>query len=235
VRRSISRPSELAIVRASNDCVDDHEIHTSGLKSPSHSRSSRNLVLSSNHHIMDCFHDFCLACDKSSTTGPYCSQACRLADLDRGGSGSGSGSSSSSSSLTTSSFPTTPTSPSAPSSASAAGSAYVLTPPFNFNGQKRSDSSESGHGRSPQKAYFMWNPSSSRQVPAAASTSPPSQRALTPSSSRTSLTSSTSTDDVLPTPGGGRSRLSQQARLELEDYFNSFEQAKGNKRRPSVR
>ncbi|KAF2864124.1 hypothetical protein K470DRAFT_254458 [Piedraia hortae CBS 480.64] len=32
---------------------------------------------------MECFHDFCLACDKESS-GPYCSQACRLADQDKG-------------------------------------------------------------------------------------------------------------------------------------------------------
>lgn len=175
---------------------------------------------------MDCFHDFCLACDKSSTTGPYCSQACRLADLDRGGS---------SSSPTTSSFSSTPISPSAPSGASPAGSAYVLSPPFDFASQKRSERAETVHGRSPKCGYFMRTLPSSRQVRPASSTYPPSQCILTPSSSRTSLTSSTSSDDAPPTPSGHRSGLSQQARLELEDYFNSFEQAKGNKRRPSLR
>ncbi|KAF2771208.1 hypothetical protein EJ03DRAFT_36728 [Teratosphaeria nubilosa] len=32
---------------------------------------------------MDCFQDFCLSCDRASTTGAYCSQACRLADMER--------------------------------------------------------------------------------------------------------------------------------------------------------
>ena len=34
---------------------------------------------------MDCFLDFCLACDKQTTDGLYCSQACRLADLEKAG------------------------------------------------------------------------------------------------------------------------------------------------------
>ncbi|KAL1304613.1 hypothetical protein AAFC00_003580 [Neodothiora populina] len=35
---------------------------------------------------MDCFPDFCLACDKQTSDGLYCSQACRLADLESAGS-----------------------------------------------------------------------------------------------------------------------------------------------------
>jgi len=35
---------------------------------------------------MDCFPDFCLACDKQTMEGFYCSQACRLADLEKAGS-----------------------------------------------------------------------------------------------------------------------------------------------------
>lgn len=35
---------------------------------------------------MDCFLDFCLACDKQTMEGLYCSQACRLADLEKAGS-----------------------------------------------------------------------------------------------------------------------------------------------------
>lgn len=32
---------------------------------------------------MDCFQDFCLHCDRDCADGPYCSQQCKLADLER--------------------------------------------------------------------------------------------------------------------------------------------------------
>src|SRR5207237_4019701 len=31
---------------------------------------------------MDCFADFCLSCDRQTNGTPFCSQACRLAELD---------------------------------------------------------------------------------------------------------------------------------------------------------
>ncbi|KAF4549998.1 Hypothetical protein D9617_19g103030 [Elsinoe fawcettii] len=35
---------------------------------------------------MDCFPDFCLGCDNQVTAGFYCSEACRMSDIERSGS-----------------------------------------------------------------------------------------------------------------------------------------------------
>lgn len=166
---------------------------------------------------MDCFHDFCLACDNESN-GAYCSQACRLADLERA----------------TTSIPTSPQSPSGPSTArmswqsatSASSSSFVLPPAYNFSDKAASQSpNASTHAYQQQTSYFMRTPAQQSFDQAAAS-----QRALSPSSSRTSL-SSTMSDATASSCGG----ISHQARRELEDYFSSFLQAKAAKRRPSMR
>ncbi|KAK4549948.1 hypothetical protein LTR36_005249 [Oleoguttula mirabilis] len=164
---------------------------------------------------MDCFLDFCLSCDNQSN-GAYCSQTCRLADLEKA----------------STSAPTSPMSPSAPSQArmswqsttSTSGSAFVLPPAYNFSEKVASQSpNASTHAFQSQTSYFMRSPAQQSFDQAAAS-----QRALTPSSSRTSL-SSTMSDATASSSGG----ISHQARLELEDYFSSFHQAKAAKRRPS--
>ncbi|KAF2720781.1 hypothetical protein K431DRAFT_304032 [Polychaeton citri CBS 116435] len=121
---------------------------------------------------MDCFQDFCLACDSACSEGPYCSQACRLADIER------------------SSGSTTPTSPS-----------YVRTP-----SSKRAETS-----------YFSQSLS---QDP----------RALTPSSSRSSLSSNSSS----PNQASSQS-LSYQAQHQLQGYYSSFDQTRAAKRRSSTR
>lgn len=161
---------------------------------------------------MDCFQDFCLACDKqSSGSGPYCSQACRLADLERANT----------------SAPTSPTSPSSPSHSrlswssanSTSASAYVLQPAYDFHSPSQQER--------PQTSYFMRShaPQDTEQPTAS------QQRSLTPSSSRTSLSSTTSNASTTSAAGG----LSEEARLALQGYFNSFRSTKGAKRRPSLR
>ncbi|KAM0715394.1 hypothetical protein Q7P37_008892 [Cladosporium fusiforme] len=133
---------------------------------------------------MDCFQDFCLACDKQCE-GSYCSQSCRLADLEKAPSGTVS-----------------PLTSSHDQSWESSQSSYVLGPAYNFTerDEKRlSTSSASSAGRS-----------------------------LTPSSSRTSL-SSTSSSSV---PSNG---ISKQARAALQDYFSSFDQTRAAKRRSSLR
>ena len=60
---------------------------------------------------MDCFQDFCLACDKQCTEGSYCSQACRLAELERA-----------------SNAPTSPTTPAGFENSYALSSAYGFPP-----------------------------------------------------------------------------------------------------------
>ncbi|EMC97652.1 hypothetical protein BAUCODRAFT_461019 [Baudoinia panamericana UAMH 10762] len=155
---------------------------------------------------MDCFQDFCLACDKESH-GPYCSQACRLADLERGNT----------------SVPQTPLSPSSQSQSrlswSSTASAYVLPPAVDFT-DKNIASSPYTEQQQYQTSYFM---RTSAQQPSTAS----SQRSLTPCSSRTSLSSTTSQSST--------NGVSEQARLQLESYFSSFTQARAAKRRPSLR
>jgi len=160
---------------------------------------------------MDCFHDFCLACD-SQSNGPYCSQACRLADLERA----------------SNSAPTSPLSPSAPSESilswrsSTSASAYVLSPAYNFSSKASESLAEEYR---PRTSYFMRSPAQDLLDEAAAA----SQRSLTPSSSRSSL-SSTSSNGAATASGG----LSQKSRLELQAYFSSFTKAKAAKRRPSL-
>jgi hypothetical protein len=158
---------------------------------------------------MDCFQDFCLACDKQST-GTYCSQSCRLADLERA-------------------TPSTPSSPltssqeaqprlSWSSTKSSTGSAYILSPAFELK-ESTAAQRTSPENRT-QSSYFMRCYSEDTST----------QRALTPSSSRSSLSSTTSEYQV-----ASNGVLSPQARSELDSYFSSFSRAKATKRRSSLR
>ncbi|KAK0807602.1 hypothetical protein LTR02_005181 [Friedmanniomyces endolithicus] len=160
---------------------------------------------------MDCFHDFCLACDKESN-GPYCSQACRMADLERA------------------SPPALPSSPTqaAPSRLSwsslspAPSSVYVLQPAYNFTDKTTSQSVGLDHR--PQTSYFMRYPTEQASDEASL------QRSLTPSTSRSSL-SSTASNGTATSAGG----ISQQSRLELHDYFSSFVKPKTPNRRSTMK
>ena len=51
---------------------------------PSHLQpTSQNHAPSQRHRVkMDCFADYCLSCDRQTNGTPFCSQACRLAELD---------------------------------------------------------------------------------------------------------------------------------------------------------
>lgn len=151
---------------------------------------------------MDCFQDFCLGCDKESTSGPYCSQSCRLADLERANH----------------SVPSSPTSPCARTS-QPSSSGYVLAPAYDFTSKPISD------GRSTRNSYFMWTPAHQT-----AQASEALNRVLTPSSSRSSL-SSTASASSMACHGG----LSEQAKRELQEYFNSFDQTRAAKRRTSLK
>ncbi|TKA83465.1 hypothetical protein B0A55_00558 [Friedmanniomyces simplex] len=163
---------------------------------------------------MDCFHDFCLACDKESN-GPYCSQACRMADLERA-SPAALPSSTSPSQAVTARLSWSSLSPTA-------GSAYVLQPAYDFTDKTGSQSVGLEHR--PQTSYFMRYPTEQ------ASDEASPQRSLTPSSSRSSL-SSTASNGTPTSTGGG---TSQQSRLELHDYFSSFVKAKAPQRRSSMK
>lgn len=146
---------------------------------------------------MDCFHDFCLACDRESTSGPYCSQACRLADLEKA------------------SPPHSPTQPTL-SSGHGTGSAYVLSPAYNF--PSRTDNSPE---HPPSEAA---RPQSSTRDSISKIHQP--QRSLTPSSSRSSLSSNMSTSNG--------TAISEQAKQELQEYFDSFSASRASRRRTSA-
>ena len=164
---------------------------------------------------MDCFHDFCLACDRESTTGPYCSQACRLADLEKA----------------TSSSPNSPGLPSSSphqhpqqqqqsswaSSGLGSGSGYFLPQAYKFPDPSAQQQPDTLHSRQSQPSQSPKR-SPRRQDPV------DSQRSLTPSSSRTSLSSNHSTSNS----------MSEQAKHELQEYFSAFHQTKSSKRRQST-
>ncbi|KAF2200438.1 hypothetical protein GQ43DRAFT_373832 [Delitschia confertaspora ATCC 74209] len=146
--------------------------------------------------------DFCLSCDRQITEGAYCSQACRLADLEKAGSPDSSSNLSSSA-----------------SSSSSSNSRFHLPPAVNFAALK-SPSSSRGFDLSSQQYYSSTNGS---YFASTASSSPPYQRSLTPSSSRTSLSSASSQ----PQSGTG---LSQSAANQLSGYVRSFDQVRDIKR-----
>ncbi|KAK8210269.1 hypothetical protein M8818_003436 [Zalaria obscura] len=167
---------------------------------------------------MDCFPDFCLACDKQSTEGLYCSQACRLADLEKAGT----------------SAPMTPLSPESfnfestswVSSHMGTGSGFYLPPALDFSSWKSTDQTPLSPPTSPRRQSLQVSPSqSSNQQTATASTTP--QRYLSPSSSRSSLTSAMSNMTGAQTTDC----ISEQARHELSGYVSSFDQTREWKRR----
>merc|ERR1712072_70362 len=171
--------------------------------------------------IMDC--DFCLACDKQSPNGAYCSQQCRLADLENASRPA----------------PPSPKSPLAPSNAARLSwssqtsnqdsSNYVLSPAFDFAAANKPGSTsprQIGRDYSTHDSYFMRTPTEQPRSQSIAS-----QRAITHCSLRTSLSSNVSNSGCVSSTSG----ISQKAKAELDGYFSSFSQAKAAKRRPSLR
>ena len=169
---------------------------------------------------MEWCHDFCLGCDRQTVDGePYCSQACRLADLQRACSLSLSPSNLHS--------PTSTSRTTAHSTQmnSSAGSGFHLPPAVNFaaykNGEQSSMQSSSAglHSRSGHGSI------GSARAPQSSMTgsSSNSDQRLTPSSSGTSLSSMSSTakDPV----------YSEEVRNELMGYFAAFGQSRDWKRR----
>lgn len=156
---------------------------------------------------MDCFQDFCLSCDRDSPDGAYCSQQCKLADLER-------------------SNPSSPIEPKSPTQE------RIRSPTYYHHHQSSSSSSSSSSASSsytysapsnstrPRSSYFMWPTNQHEHV---------DQRQLTPSSSRSSLASTASASSI--TPGS----YHRDAKAQLHDFFSSFEQAKAAKRRSSLR
>ncbi|KAI9867189.1 MAG: hypothetical protein M1813_009467 [Trichoglossum hirsutum] len=171
---------------------------------------------------MDWSPDFCLACDRQTSGGAYCSQACRLADLERASSGSDS------------SAPSSPTAAASwASSALGTGSGFYLPPPLNFAAymstvSSRSVSNRSFAAASPPTFRIPSFPSRSHSNSSNSIAGHSLKPILTTSTSRSSLSSLQGSSS----PEG--SVLSDQARNELRDYASCFDQVRDWKRRVTV-
>lgn len=182
--------------------------------------------------------DFCLSCDRQIPDGLYCSQACRLADLDKADV----------------SEPATPSYSSWSSGYGGRGSfssspGFRLPPAFDFTTHKSShntmsvaSSVESPSPRNflpspppppppptlfkpdPQPSGHFWNPAFS-PTPTAASGRQP-DKGLTPSSSRSSLCSIESV--------AVNQAVSDVARNQLRAYSTLFEQRRACKRKSTI-
>lgn len=154
--------------------------------------------------------DYCLACEKQTECETYCSQACRLADLEKSSNWSGSSS---------------PSTATWASSTSHKGSGFYLSPAFNFAAhrtpQTTPDWPASSQSGSPQTSYFSTATSATHNTPS---------RTLSPSSSRSSLNSTTTTSST----SSKHNPLSEQARTELRGYTNSFDSTRNWKRRMTL-
>jgi len=153
---------------------------------------------------MDCFTDYCLSCDRQTNGTPFCSQACRLAELDH-------------------CSPQEPLSPSYTSSEAvgqtrveAAKSGFYLPPAFDF----------SRHRTSPPATLKRVHSSTLKGTRTSQSTSNGISN-LSPTSSQTSLSSIKTTQSQC-------SKLSEQAENDLKDYARSFDQVRTLRRRISL-
>lgn len=168
---------------------------------------------------MDWSPDYCLSCDRQisqSGHGAYCSQSCRLADLERASCNSGSSS---------------PQAAPAPSwqnpNIIGTGAAFYLPPPLNFSAMSGRQPS------SPASSPTSRSPLSSTPPPTYYSTSPYATNSrssqLYTSPSRTSLSS-------LHSYSGQQEPaiLSDKVKSELRDYASSFDHVRDWKRRMTV-
>lgn len=157
--------------------------------------------------------DYCLSCDRQTSGGVYCSQVCRLADLE------------------TSSCVSEPASPTSPgqssfwaSSTSPSKAGFYLQPAFDFAAYRSTKpfSASDSHRTKPafQTSYF----STAFQTQTPPIPPPSSKPILTPSSSQSSLSS-------MQSKASQKSGLSAQAKTELRSYTNSFDLIRNWRRR----
>ncbi|KAF1849919.1 uncharacterized protein K460DRAFT_372318 [Cucurbitaria berberidis CBS 394.84] len=157
-------------------------------------------------------YDFCLSCDRQIAENcAYCSQACRLADLEKAGSTQAQAPSQLSSSASSSS-----------SSSSSSNNGFYLPPAVNFSAYKAAPSSRGSDMAPPSPYHYYPTANGTYFAPTAATTRQSPQRILTPSSSRSSLASAASQTQT---------GISQQAATQLNSYMRSFDQTRDLKRR----
>jgi len=148
--------------------------------------------------------DYCLACDKQTNGGVYCSEACRLADYENANSGSEASS------------PTTPRGAGSWPMTKLSNSFLFLQPAFDYAAFKPYGSTP--HPK-PSNTFLQRPQSSPVQL---------SKPILTPSSSQSSLFSMQSTSSTQSATE--QSQLSEEARKELRAYANCFDQSRYNRR-----
>lgn len=158
--------------------------------------------------------DYCLSCDRQTSGGVYCSQVCRLADLET---------------ASCDSEPASPTSPGRSSfwasSTSPSTAGFYLQPAFDFSTFRSTKSRSSSDFHQAKSAYHTsyFSTDFHTQTPPIP-LHPPSKRILTPSSSQSSLTS-------MQSKASQKSGLSAQAKTELRSYTNSFDLIRNWRRR----
>lgn len=158
------------------------------------------------------YHDFCLFCDKQTSEGAYCSQECRLADLERSGHSEPVSPLNFTSSRGSSWIPTYSTSSS---------NQFHLAPAINFAAYK---STANPTPTTTARTVYTHQPTysvSSTKSSSTARSSPPKR--LSSSSSRSSLSSISSSSSA--------NGLTDADYSQLRDYSNSFDQVRTWKRR----
>jgi len=155
--------------------------------------------------------DFCLSCDQQTNGSAYCSQMCRLADLDRV---------TASSSFEPLSPLSTPSSSGSPTSAS-----FTLAPAIDFSAYRTTPVTFSQPHLQLKPAPTRMSLQRAMTLPITSSSSANNQLKMSPSG--TSLSSMQSTQS-------NRSSLSQQSKNDLFAYANSFDQIRDLKRRKSL-
>lgn len=163
--------------------------------------------------------DYCLACDRQTSGGAYCSQVCRMGDLET--SSCASSEAASPTSTGQSSFWASSMSPSK--------SGFYLQPAIDFGLYRSNHPLSSPDPRRPKSEYGTSYFSTTFQtqtppVPLPASTT---KQTLTTSSSQSSLASMQSKASTTSRNSG----LSTQAKTELRNYANSFDLLRVWKRR----
>ena len=155
--------------------------------------------------------DYCLACDRQTSGGAYCSQACRLVDLETS---------------SCASEPASPTNGGEHSfwerSTGQNKSGFYLQPAFDFGALRSTNLSTSTSRRTATHPISSFSHTFHTQTPP--NPLPTSKVALTPSSSQSSLTS-------MQSRASQTSGLSAQAKSELRSYTNSFDCIRNWKRR----
>lgn len=167
--------------------------------------------------------DFCLACDRQTTGGVYCSQACRLADLEHA-----SPRSEPVSPIRPARLDPEPTSSASPQSGSIVG--FYLPSPVEFDAYRTRRSTQltsngaSSHSR-PQTTTSWVGRGTGQSATQTRPTDTQESSALTPSSSQSSLVS------LQSSPDQNDDRLSDQARNALRAYVTSFDRTRDWRRR----